>query len=67
MIGRNGSSFRFGRGWLLPIARRLGVRQNLLQRLPAEAVLLAGGTLAQFVRQHLPTNFFPKLHIGSHS
>ena len=51
----------------LPVPGRLRVRQNLLQRVPAQTVLPAGGTPAQLVRQHLPTNLSPKLHVGSHS
>lgn len=48
----------------LPITGRLGMRQNLLQRVPAQMVLLAGRTLTQLARQHLPTNLFPKLHVA---
>ena len=52
---------------VLPIARRLLVGQNLLQGVPAEAMLPAGGTPTQLASQHLPTNVSPELHIGSHS
>ena len=47
-------------GWLI-------VRQDLREPMPAETVLLTGATLAQLVRQHQPTNLFPKLNVGSRS
>src|SRR4029077_2212807 len=49
-----------------PVARWLLMGQDLLQRMPAQSVLLAGGSLAQLVRQHLPTNLLPELHVASH-
>ena len=42
------------------------VRQYLLQRLPAQLVLLAGGSLAQSVHQDPLANLFPILHVSSH-
>jgi UDP-N-acetylmuramyl pentapeptide phosphotransferase/UDP-N-acetylglucosamine-1-phosphate transferase len=50
----------------LPIPRRLRMRQDLLQRVPAQLVLQAGGTLAQAVYQHGLANRFPNLHVTSH-
>ena len=67
MIGRNGSSFALRSRLVLPIARRLLVGQDLLQGVPAEAMLPAGGTPTQLASQHLPTNVSPELHVGSHS
>ena len=52
---------------LLSVTGRLVMRQDLLQRAPAETILLAGATLAQLLSQHLPADFSPKLHVGSHS
>src|SRR4051794_16565575 len=51
----------------LAVTWRLVMRQDLLQRVPAQPILLAGPAPAQLVRQHLTTNLFPKLHVGSHS
>ena len=51
----------------LAISWRLLMRQNLLQRLPVQSVLLAGRTLAQLLRQNLPANFCPQFHVGVHS
>jgi hypothetical protein len=50
----------------LSIAGRLVMREYLYERMPTKAILLASSSLAQLVRQHLPTNFCPKLHVGSH-
>ena len=50
----------------LPIPRRLSVSQNLLQRMPAQLVLLARRSMAQPVYQDLLTNLFPILHVTSH-
>jgi hypothetical protein len=52
---------------VLPIAGRLLVRQDLLESVPAQSVLPAGGTPAQLAGQNPPTNVSPELHIGSHS
>ena len=51
----------------LPLTGRLGMRQNLLQRVPTKVVLLTRSTPAQLLRQHQPTDLFPKLHVASHS
>jgi hypothetical protein len=37
------------------------------QRVPAQPALLTRSTPAQFVRQHLMTNLFRKLNVGSHA
>ncbi len=50
-----------------PVAGRFLVGQDLLQRPPAEVVLVAGGPLAQLVRQYQATDFGPEFHIGVHS
>jgi hypothetical protein len=50
-----------------PITRRFRMCQNLLQRVPAQAVLPTRRTTTQLVRQNFPTNFLPKFHVASHS
>ena len=52
---------------LLPIAGRFLMLQNLLQRVPMQAVLLAGLTLRQFAGQHPATHFAPQFHVRVHS
>ena len=42
-------------------------RSVVLVLADAEAVLPDGGALAEFSRQHLPADFFPEFHVGSHS
>jgi outer membrane protein assembly factor BamB len=67
------------RQWLLLrmlSARRHGVtlkematdmRQDLLERVPAQAVLPAGGPLTEFTGQHFTPHVLPELHVDSHS
>jgi hypothetical protein len=48
------------------LALRFRIRQNLLQRVLAQAVLLAGSTLARAVGTIALTNSFPVLQFTSH-
>lgn len=54
-------------GLVLPVTRRLIVRQDLLQRAPAQVVLLPRRPLAHLAGQNTLPDLFPKLHVGSHS
>jgi hypothetical protein len=47
-------------------ALRFRIRQNLLQRVPAQLVLLAGSTLAPAVDQYVLTDHFPVLQVTPH-
>lgn len=49
-----------GTGWLV-------VSENLLERVPAQAVLPTSSSSTQLAGQDFPANLFPKLHVGSHS
>jgi hypothetical protein len=51
----------------LPIARRLVVGQDLLQRVPANLVLRDRSPLAQGAGQHLTPYLAPNLHVAAHS
>ena len=42
------------------------MRQNLVERVPAQLVLRTRRTLDHPVRQHLLTNLFPFFHVASH-
>ena len=54
-------------GLTLAVTGRLAMSQDLLECVPAEAVLLHRGALTEFTRQHLPSDVLPELHVGSHS
>ena len=49
-----------------PITRRLTVSQNLLQRVPVNAVLGTRSPLAQFPVQDATANLNPLLHVAVH-
>ena len=51
---------------LPPIPRRLGVRQHLLERPPANPVLTTDLPPRDTLDEHLPSNLTPQLHIGPH-
>src|SRR5512135_2603288 len=48
------------------VAGRLGVVEDLLERIPVDVELTAGGALAQAVDEDAATNLGPVLHIGVH-
>ncbi len=52
---------------LPPIARRLLVLKDLLQRVPMQFILLACLSLRQLAGQHQATHFTPSFHVGVHS
>ena len=54
---------RFG----LPIARRLTVRQNLLQRPPVHPRLPQDAALALSVNKHPSSDLIPLFHVGIHA
>jgi hypothetical protein len=56
-----------GTGLALAVTGGLVVGEDLLEGVPAEAILLYRGALAEFTGQHLPSDFLPELHVGSHS
>jgi hypothetical protein len=53
-----------GRG--AAVARRLGVREDLAEGLPMDAVLAAGGASAQAVDEDATADLGPVLHVGEH-
>jgi hypothetical protein len=48
------------------IARRFGVLEDLLERVPVDAVRAAGGALAQAVNENATADLGPDLHVGVH-
>lgn len=52
---------------LLPITGRLRVRQDLLERVPAQTALLYGSPLTELAGQYLTPYISAEIHVGSHS
>ena len=48
------------------VAGRLGVVEDLLERVPVDVVLAAGGALAQAVDEDATADLGPVLHVGVH-
>src|SRR3978361_2373064 len=55
-----------GPGGRAAVAGRLGVGEDLGERVPVEAVLAAGGALAQAVDEDATADLGPVLHVGVH-
>jgi hypothetical protein len=49
-----------------PIARRLGVGQDLRERVPVQAILPAGLAFAESFGQYASSDLGPELHVGVH-
>ena len=59
MTGRKGSSLGLGRGAGAAVAGRLGVVEDLLEGLPVDLVLAAGGALAEAVDEDATADLGP--------
>src|SRR5512144_120935 len=64
--GEEGVELGLGAGRGPPIARGLGMTEDLLERVPVDAVLTAGGTLAQAVDEDATADLGPVVHVGEH-
>jgi len=53
-------------GLALAVSRRLGVLQDLDQRVPVDLKLTASRPLAVAIDQHIPSYLVPKLHLDIH-
>ena len=60
-------NFRAGARFVLPIARRLAVRQDLLQRPPVHSRLPQDAALALSVNKHPSSDLIPLFHVGIHA
>src|SRR5262245_3701163 len=64
--GQEGVELRL-RAWCrAAIAGRLGVVEDLRERVPVDVVLAAGGALAQAVDEDAAADLGPGLHVGVH-
>ena len=64
--GQEGVELGPGPGRGAAVAGRLGVVEDLAERVPVDVVLAAGGALAQAVDEDATADLGPVLHVGEH-
>ena len=64
--GEERPELRLGPGPRLSVARRLGLGEDLLERLPVQPVLARTPALALAVHQHAAADLGPLVHVGVH-
>ena len=64
--GQEGAELGPGPGAVPAVAGRLGVVEDLLERVPVDVELAAGGALAEAVDEDAAADLGPVLHVGEH-